>query len=112
MEAEQLFSQFDKKYSYSYLAQEDGGNKSVIFSFYPKGMYERPKETWIDEVRFETDTLEQAFKAAFYYAGLSHERVLTSRFNVENWSKIDRITKYYSIGDKRWKDVPKEEMVN
>ena len=110
------FRLFEKNYTYEYMAQPDGGDKSVIFKFYPKDQYRRlPREQWSEPVVFEADNLETAFKAAFLItdqlAG-SHETFchlvdcgVIDHFNQEAWDQKYYPVKFWSLQYKCWKTL-------
>ena len=110
------FRQFEKNYTYEYMAQHDGGDKSVIFRFYPKDQYRRfAKEDWVDPVVFEADSLDMAYNAAFLITDAladqhtTFEYLITcgviDRFDQEAWEQKHYPEKFWSLQDKCWKNL-------
>lgn len=109
MTQEEAFKQFEKEYTYSYFAQEDGGSKSVIFSFIPKGQYSKSEEDWIPEIKFEAKSLELAFNYAFMKCGYTmyceYEVGIIKRFSIDKWSQIEKPTHFWSLQDNCLKNL-------
>lgn len=106
------FKEFERNYSYEYLAQPDSGDKSVIFKFYPKNQYRRlPKEKWVEPIVFESLNLNIAFDCAFLlttnaytFEQLENYGVIKP-FDHEVWNKQTYPETFYSVGDKCWKNL-------
>ena len=113
----EAFSLFEKEYSYDYLAQPDLGERTVIFSFYPKNQYRtKPRSEWIPEIKFEAESLEKAFLYAFMKCGYQmlgeYDFGTIFPFDKEQWEKQVFATEFWSLQDKCWKTVvPCEENV-
>jgi len=114
MTAQELaFKKFDKLFSYEWYAQEDGGNKTVIFSYVEKAMFRKPKEEWKGNKRFEAESLEKAFNYAFSNEGLievehGNYRSMFGKitaFDHEKWNEQVFADKFWSVGDKCWKSL-------
>jgi len=111
------FKKFESKYRYDWYAQPDGGDKTVIFSYYPKGQYLSNKLDYEPPTKFEAESLQQAFNYAFAKEGLIRSDYKTlwemggkiTGFNSGNWSKIHPVTHYFSIGEQKWKPMPTYE---
>jgi hypothetical protein len=110
---EMAYAEFCNLFSYSYYAQEDGGTKSVIFTYYPKGLFERDEVNGEQIIKFEADSLEKAFNFAFSRSGVA-------KYPREQWNDLfGKIRKFdaeafgeqvlpdmfFSIGDKKWKSL-------
>lgn len=108
---ELAYAQFANLYDFSYYAQPDGSDKSVIFIYSPKRMYEQDKSKWIEPIRFEAESLEKAFNYAFTMEGLIKVAYYEFRkmigdikqFQIDSWSKVKPPTHFWSIGEERWK---------
>lgn len=90
------FKSFENRFEYSYLAQPDGGSRSVIFSYKLHGA--------IDLIgRFEAQSLEKAFNYAMYLEGIlkvSYQDRATmigkiNEFSSTNWNTIT-LPEYYT----------------
>lgn len=107
------FKDFERNYSYEYLAQPDGGDKSVVFKFYPKNQYRRlPKEKWVEPIVFEAESLHDAFQVAFSITihGYSLDEAMSiidgvKPFDHDAWYKQFYPETFYSVGDKCWKNL-------
>lgn len=99
------YRSFENRFEYSYLCQPDGGSKSVIFSYVPKGMYELDRDLWLPTTRFEAESLEKAFNYAFHLEGIS---VVSNRdrnvvfgeikpFQSEAWNTVIPATHYTTV---------------
>lgn len=107
------FKEFESKYRYDWYAQPEGGEKTVIFSYYPKGQYSSDKGDYQQPIKFEAESLEYAFNYAFVKEGLTpmtHYYGKITDFNVAKWAMIHPVTRYFSIGEQKWKKMPEYEV--
>lgn len=118
---EKAFEEFEKKYNYDWYAQPDGGSKTVVFTYYEKGMYLNGSN-YEPPVKFEAESLEKAFNYAFFIEKLVDipaneywDAVGSIRkFNINKWSIIDQ-PKYYTTASgvvKCLKDVLDAEIAD
>ena len=108
LDIELSYKEFENRFDFEWYAQPDGGKKSVIFSYVPKGMYQLDKKEWKQPVKFEAESLEKAFNYAFFLEGIIKvslaERTKVygkiTQFKLDAWNKIENPTKFWSVGSK------------
>lgn len=100
---ELIFSKFERLYTYDYQANEDGNERTVIFSFWAK---ENPDKTFI---KYEAKSLEKAFIYAFVQAKMvkySQSGLLVGDVfpvNHEMWNELVNRDRFWSLQDQCWK---------
>ena len=107
------YAEFCNRFSYSYYCQEDGGTKSVIFTYYPKGLFDHEEVDGEQIIKFEADSLEKAFNFAFSRSGVlryPREQWLElfgkiRKFDVEEYNKVYVPDMFFSIGEQKWKSL-------
>lgn len=108
---ELAYASFANRFDFEWYAQPDGGAKSVIFSYVPKGMYDLEKEYWNQPTKFEAETLEKAFNYAFSLEGVLKVPYEVRRqtfghikqFQIDAWNRVEQPKKFFSLTDKCWK---------
>lgn len=114
LDIELSYKEFSNRFDFEWYAQPDGGTKSVIFSYVPKGMYSLDKKEWRQPIRFEAESLEKAFNYASQnekvvdfgwkpYGGYADIFGKITPFKIDAWNKVENPTTFWSIGSKCWK---------
>ena len=105
LDIELSYKEFSNRFDFEWYAQPDGGTKSVIFSYVPKGMYSFDKKEWRQPIRFEAESLEKAFNYAFLKEDIIKTAVIgkITPFKIDSWNKVENPTTFWSIGSKCWK---------
>lgn len=110
---EMAYAEFANRFSYSYYAQPCGGTKSVIFTYFPKGLFDREEVDGEQIIKFEADSLEKAFNFAFSRSGVlryPREQWLElfgkiRKFDVEAFNEQVSPGMFFSIGEQKWKSL-------
>ena len=110
---EMAYAEFCNLFSYLYYAQEDGGTRSVIFTYYPKGLFDQEDVNGEQIIKFEADSLEKAFNFAFSRSGVAkYPRAQWNdlfgkirKFDAEAFGEQVVPDMFFSIGEQKWKSL-------